>query len=88
MHIHALRPQLQKGQLLKGLSINDITFWVTYFSQEDDEYWARILKWNRHSDVALLAFLEINQKFWFLSQEGISGTDESSTQWVLFELVN
>ena len=39
--------------------------YVLNWKKEDEEYWARILKWNRHTDVALLAFLEIDRKFWF-----------------------
>ena len=40
--------------------------YVLNWKKNDDQYWERILKWNRHTDVALLAFLEIDQKFWFL----------------------
>lgn len=40
--------------------------YALYYKKEDDEYWARILKWNKHSDMALLTFLEVDQKFWKL----------------------
>ena len=46
--------------------------YVLNWKKEDEEYWARILKWNRHTDVALLAFLEIDRKFW-LHQGGGRG---------------
>ncbi|CAH2066088.1 unnamed protein product, partial [Iphiclides podalirius] len=32
--------------------------------REDDLYWRRLLKWNRQPDLALMAFLGIDQKFW------------------------
>ena len=34
------------------------------YKRDDDEYWARILKWNKHPDIALLTFLDVSQKFW------------------------
>jgi amyotrophic lateral sclerosis 2 protein len=30
----------------------------------DREYWHRILRWNRHTDVSLLTFLEVDTRFW------------------------
>ncbi|KAL1123935.1 hypothetical protein AAG570_001705, partial [Ranatra chinensis] len=44
--------------------------------KEDDTYWKRLLKWNRHPDSTLMAFLGIHRKFWAnddgsLKQEGI-----------------
>ena len=47
--------------------------YVLNWKKNDDQYWERILKWNRHTDVALLAFLEIDQKFWFLEGADCSG---------------
>ena len=47
--------------------------YVLNWKKNDDQYWERILKWNRHTDVALLAFLEIDQKFWFLEGLDCSG---------------
>ena len=44
--------------------------YALYYKKDDDEYWIRILKWNRHPDIALLSFLEVNQKFWRINVEG------------------
>ncbi|XP_014478813.1 PREDICTED: alsin [Dinoponera quadriceps] len=32
--------------------------------KEDDAYWERLMKWNKQPDITLMAFLEIDQKFW------------------------
>ncbi|KAG7208800.1 hypothetical protein KM043_014993 [Ampulex compressa] len=32
--------------------------------KEDDAYWERLMKWNKQPDLTLMAFLEIDQKFW------------------------
>ncbi|XP_017893211.1 alsin isoform X2 [Ceratina calcarata] len=45
--------------------------------KEDDAYWERLMKWNKQPDVTLMAFLDIDQKFWknanvlSLSENGI-----------------
>lgn len=44
--------------------------YALHYKKDDDEYWIRILKWNRHPDIALLSFLEVNQKFWRIDIEG------------------
>ncbi|BES88813.1 Vacuolar sorting protein 9 (VPS9) domain [Nesidiocoris tenuis] len=31
---------------------------------QNDTYWKRLLKWNRHPDSTLLAFLGVDKKFW------------------------
>ncbi|XP_046389775.1 uncharacterized protein LOC124158630 [Ischnura elegans] len=36
---------------------------------EDDAYWQRLLKWNKHDDLSLLAFLEVHRKFWACGSE-------------------
>jgi amyotrophic lateral sclerosis 2 protein len=46
------------------------------YKRDDDDYWARILKWNRHPDVALLAFLGVDQRFWALNLPGSGGSDD------------
>ncbi|XP_031843534.1 amyotrophic lateral sclerosis 2 [Nomia melanderi] len=33
-------------------------------TKEDDAYWERLMKWNKQSDTTLMAFLDIDQKFW------------------------
>ncbi|XP_033359057.1 alsin [Bombus vosnesenskii] len=32
--------------------------------KEDDAYWERLMKWNKQPDITLMAFLDIDQKFW------------------------
>ena len=49
--------------------------YALHCKKTDDEYWARILKWNRHTDVALLAFLEVDEKFWFLESTFKNGAE-------------
>ena len=46
--------------------------YALYYKKDDDEYWARILKWNRHPDLALLSFLAVDQKFWRLDARSIA----------------
>ena len=41
--------------------------YALHYKKDDDEYWLRILKWNRHPDLALLSFLGVDQKFWCLN---------------------
>ena len=41
--------------------------YALYYKKDDDEYWVRIVKWNKHSDLALLTFLGVDQKFWAFS---------------------
>ncbi len=38
--------------------------YALHYKKEDDEYWARLMKWNRHPDFALLSFLGVDPKFW------------------------
>jgi len=38
--------------------------YTLFYKKDDDEYWDRIIKWNRHSDLAILAFLSVDKKFW------------------------
>ena len=44
--------------------------YALHYKKDDDEYWARILKWNRHPDLALLSFLGVDEKFWKLNVAG------------------
>ncbi|CAL7949033.1 unnamed protein product [Xylocopa violacea] len=32
--------------------------------KEDDAYWERLMKWNKQPHITLMAFLDIDQKFW------------------------
>ena len=51
--------------------------------KEDDAYWKRLMKWNKQPDITLMAFLDIDQKFWKnatvmnLSENGLSYQSES-----------
>ena len=38
--------------------------YTLFYKKDDDQYWDRIIKWNRHSDLAILAFLNVDKKFW------------------------
>ncbi|UYV83609.1 ALS2 [Cordylochernes scorpioides] len=40
------------------------TLYALHNEKADEHYWERLLKWNKQSDVALLAFLGVNPKFW------------------------
>ncbi|XP_076043188.1 alsin-like isoform X2 [Oratosquilla oratoria] len=40
------------------------TLYVLQHQKEDTEYWNRLLKWNRQSDIALMTFLGVDVKFW------------------------
>ena len=51
--------------------------YALHYKKDDDEYWARILKWNRHPDLALLSFLGVDEKFWKLNVG--AGDAESTT---------
>ena len=45
------------------------------YKKDDGEYWARIYKWNRHHDLALLSFLEVDKKFWNMEADLHNLTD-------------
>lgn len=45
------------------------TLFHLYIQREekrDKEYWVRILRWNKHSDTALLTFLDVDISYWDL----------------------
>ena len=50
--------------ILPRLHPSVFMLYALHYKREDDGYWARILKWNKHPDLALLSFLEVNKKFW------------------------
>ncbi len=50
--------------LLPRVHSSIFMLYALYYKKDDDEYWARIVKWNRHPDLALLSFLGVDQKFW------------------------
>jgi amyotrophic lateral sclerosis 2 protein len=43
--------------------------YALYYKKDDDEYWSRILKWNKNPDIALLSFLGVKQCFWQFEQQ-------------------
>ena len=36
----------------------------------DEQYWSRIQRFNKQSDLALLSYLGVHEQFWFLSSGG------------------
>ena len=58
----------------KPIKNHFLKLYALYYKRDDDEYWARILKWNKHPDLALLSFLDVGQKFWSLD---IGGSGEN-----------
>ncbi|XP_041374852.1 alsin-like isoform X2 [Gigantopelta aegis] len=42
--------------------------YALYNDKEDERYWERIMKLNRQGDVALMAYLGVEQKFWLLEE--------------------
>ncbi|KAK8727140.1 hypothetical protein OTU49_009715, partial [Cherax quadricarinatus] len=40
------------------------TLYVLHHQPKDEEYWRRLLKWNKQPDTALMTFLGVDVKFW------------------------
>ena len=53
--------------ILQKIHPSIFMLYALHYKKDDDEYWLRILKWNRHPDLALLSFLGVDQKFWRLN---------------------
>ncbi|XP_066983934.1 alsin isoform X4 [Macrobrachium rosenbergii] len=53
------------------------TLYVLYHQPKDEEYWQRLLKWNKQPDTALMTFLGVDVKFWL--PEGTSLIESSRT---------
>ncbi|XP_042207707.1 alsin-like isoform X2 [Homarus americanus] len=53
------------------------TLYVLHHQQKDEEYWRRLLKWNKQPDTALMTFLGVDVKFWL--PEGASIMECSRT---------
>ncbi len=66
--------------LLPRVHSSVFPLYTLHYKREDDEYWARILKWNRHPDLALLTFLDVAQKFWIKEETDEEGVRHSMTQ--------
>lgn len=43
---------------------------------EDEKYWHRVERFNKQSDVALMAYLGVDEKFWFLNDVSTGCSDE------------
>ncbi|XP_071103612.1 alsin-like isoform X2 [Haliotis cracherodii] len=43
--------------------------YALYNDKDDEKYWERVLKLNRQGDMALMAYLGIEQKFWLIDEE-------------------
>ena len=50
--------------VLPKLHASLFMLYTLFYKKDDDQYWDRIIKWNRHSDLAILAFLNVDKKFW------------------------
>ena len=50
--------------VLSKLHASLFMLYTLFYKKDDDQYWDRIIKWNRHSDLAILAFLNVDKKFW------------------------
>ncbi|XP_076647419.1 amyotrophic lateral sclerosis 2 [Halictus rubicundus] len=48
-------------------------------TKEDEAYWKRLMKWNKQPDITLMAFLDIDQKFW--KNEDLINLAESRLQY-------
>lgn len=53
------------------------TLYVLHHQHKDEEYWRRLLKWNKQPDIALMTFLGVDVKFWL--PEGASLVESSRT---------
>lgn len=51
--------------------------YVLHNEASDEQYWARIQRFNRQDDVTLMSYLGVNSKFWFLSDGGKLDSAES-----------
>ncbi|KAG0724053.1 Alsin [Chionoecetes opilio] len=57
------------------------TLYVLHHQHKDEEYWRRLLKWNKQPDTALMTFLGVDVKFWL--PEGASLVESSRTLGIL-----
>nr|XP_006820146.1 PREDICTED: alsin-like [Saccoglossus kowalevskii] len=46
----------------------------------DDKYWERILRLNKQSDIALMAYLGVNLKFWLFDDSAVSTTKKTLSE--------
>ena len=60
------RSSIIHPHILPKIHSSIFMLYALHYKKDDDEYWLRILKWNRHPDMALLSFLGVDQKFWNL----------------------
>ncbi|XP_070570494.1 LOW QUALITY PROTEIN: alsin-like [Ptychodera flava] len=44
------------------------TLYALHNESQDDRYWDRILRLNKQPDIALMAYLGVNQKFWLFDE--------------------
>ncbi|CAL4108363.1 unnamed protein product, partial [Meganyctiphanes norvegica] len=47
------------------------TLYVLHHHRADEEYWYRLLKWNKQADISLMTFLGVNVKFWLAEGQSI-----------------
>ena len=63
------RSSIIHPHILPKIHSSIFMLYALHYKKDDDEYWLRILKWNRHPDIALLSFLGVDQKFWQLDSD-------------------
>ena len=76
------RSSIIHPHILPKIHSSIFMLYALHYKKDDDEYWLRILKWNRHPDIALLSFLGVDQKFWQLEtpRSNLSPNEDSNDQ--------
>lgn len=52
------------------------TLYALHYEKDDNVYWETLLKWNKQPDLSLMAFLDINEKFWPTVEDGSMVTNK------------
>ncbi|GAB1600522.1 alsin-like isoform X1 [Argonauta hians] len=54
--------------------------YALYNDKEDEKYWERVWKLNRQGDMALMAYLGIDQKFWLIDDKLFQGNRQKLSE--------
>ncbi|XP_052825972.1 alsin isoform X1 [Octopus bimaculoides] len=54
--------------------------YALYNDKEDEKYWERVWKLNRQGDMALMAYLGIDQKFWLIEDKIFQGNRQKLSE--------